>query len=609
MSSIQVLPPAVAERIAAGEVIERPASVVKELVENSIDALATEIIVILEDGGKQLIEVTDNGRGMSPADLELSVQSHATSKLKSLEDLEKILTLGFRGEALPSVAAVSDLKIASRIQGEETTYELSAAAPGMARSSDDVRKITFGHFLNSPHGTRIQARGLFAQVPARLKFLKSQAAEVGQVREWIERVALAHPEISFKLVSNDRTVLNLRAETPEQRVQAILSDDSSYPLVQSNSEGGGYKIRIYWFQGLSVPSSRKLLQVINGRSVRDRMIQHATMTAFRQSLLPGQFPAVAVFIEIDPSLIDVNVHPTKTEVRFLNSRDIFRSIESLIEASLVKHGAPTYSSQSPGSFAVSPFVSFQASESTSYFAPAPTSPTASVSGSAIATDSATSSPPSLWDLAEVRETSHPLSQSVYLGTLFGTYFVFDDKSEMILVDQHAAHERIRYENLKSRVTGNAQGTSQALLVPEPVKFPAEYRVLLEKRLPLLSDLGFEAEIFSEDTILVRSIPSEWATSPSRTDLLPRLKSLTERLIALETEGSRELIWDETLFEKLASEACHSAIRAGDRVDGFQALDLVKQLFVCQHPWNCPHGRPTVVRIPRGKLEEWFQRRV
>ena len=571
---IQVLPPSVAERIAAGEVIERPASVVKELVENSIDAGAQEISVVLEDGGRQLIEITDNGHGMGAEDLELSVRRHATSKLRNLDDLERILTLGFRGEALASVAAVSAFRILSREKGADTTYELRDWR---------ANRISFGHFLGSPHGTRVEARGLFSQVPARLKFLKSQASEVAQAREWVERVALAHPATTFKLESGGRVILALRSEDGPARVQSILSlsDDELRPLVQARSEGGGFKILLYWLQGLSLPSSRRMLQVVNGRSVRDRLLQQATMSAFRQALLPGQFPAVALFVDIDPALIDVNVHPTKTELRFINSREIFRSIESLVEASLIKHGAPSY--------AVS---NFSAAEPT-------------LSASAPMSDPSTLSP---WNFTE--EPSHPLSRATFVGTLFGTYFLFDDREELILVDQHAAHERIRYEKLRNRVIGDERGQSQALLVPEAVKFPPEHRAKLELRLALLADLGFETEIFGEDRLLVRSIPAEWGAHASG----PRLQGLLERLIALEdaapaAAGSRELLWDEGLFEKLASEACHSAIRAGDRLDTYQGREIVSQLFTCQHPWNCPHGRPTVVRLPRGKLEEWFQRRV
>ena len=614
INRIQVLPPAVAERIAAGEVIERPASVVKELVENSIDAGATEIQIALVDGGKQLIEVLDNGQGMSADDLRLCIQRHATSKLKTLADLEKIMSLGFRGEALPSVAAVSELEILSRTKDSDlppgTSNELRAAAPGIPRSADDLKKVTFGHFMNHPHGTRIRASGLFSQVPARLKFLKSQAAEVSQVREWIERIALAHPSVSFKILSDGRTLLNLRAQDEPSRVQAILSDSDSHPLIFAESDHVEFKIRMYWFQGLSIPSSKKLLQVINGRSVRDKLLQQAIMSSFRQALLPGQFPAVALYLEVSPDLLDVNVHPTKTEVRFLNSRAIFHAVDKLIESSLTKHGAPAYASggapaaqwNSPANFSGNSYSSNISANSSHQ----------------------TTNPLNLWTLAEqgaqeaaVLEgeapapyTAHPLTHASFVGSLFGTYFIFDDKHEMVLVDQHAAHERIRYEKLKKRVIQRAEEASfgsQTLLVPEAVRFPGEDRAQLEIRLPLLLDLGFDAELFSEDTLLVRSVPAEWGTI----EIPARLKSLVERLIALEEVPTRqrELLWDENLFEKLASEACHSAIRAGDRVDTFQALEIVKQLFQCEHPWNCPHGRPTVVRVARGKLEEWFLRKV
>jgi DNA mismatch repair protein MutL len=607
---IQVLPPAVAERIAAGEVIERPASVVKELVENSVDALATEIQVSLSDGGKNLIEVLDNGVGMDAPDLRLSVQRHATSKLKTLLDLEKILTLGFRGEALPSVAAVSELEILSRSKDSPlpsgTSHELRATAPGIPRSDDDVRKTTFGHYLNTPHGTRIRAQGLFSQVPARLKFLKSQASEVSQVREWIERIALAHPQIGFKLLSDGRTILNLRPEDEASRVGALLSDSDSHPLIQAESANAEFKVRMYWFQGLSLPSAKKLLQVINGRSVRDKVLQQAIMQPFRQALLPGQFPAVALFIDVNPELLDVNVHPTKTEVRFLNSRAVFHSVSRLIEASLLKHGAPAYASGGVSS-SQAPIQDWKIN-------------------SGVNSEPSQAQRLSLWTLAEKGAdssldegtqpfTTHPLTHSVYVGNLFGTYFVYDDKTEMVLVDQHAAHERIRYEKLKKRVivnSGNSASqnfTSQILLVPEAVRFPAEARHQIEARMQLLTDLGFDAELFSEDTLLIRSIPSEWGAN----DPAIRLKNLISKLTELEGDPqpktSREVLWDERLFEKLASEACHSAIRAGDRVDSYQASEIVKQLFECEHPWNCPHGRPTVVRIARGKLEEWFQRKV
>ncbi|MGZ3707714.1 MAG: DNA mismatch repair endonuclease MutL [Bdellovibrionota bacterium] len=596
---VKLLDPVVAERIAAGEVIERPSSVVKELVENSIDAGATEIAVVLSDGGKGLIEILDNGHGMQPEDLAICVQRHATSKLSSLQDLEKILTLGFRGEALPSIAAVSEMSILSRAQGAETAYEIREASARAVNPRPEA--VTFGHFLNSPHGTRIRAAGLFSQVPARLKFLKSQGAEVSQVREWLERLALAHPKIGFRLVSDDRTVLTLKPQTEVERVRAILADGEDFPIVSAESERNGFQdrgltVRAHWVQGLSTPQTRRLVQVVNGRAVRDRMLQQALLAPFRQALLPGQFPAVALFIEISPAAIDVNVHPTKTELRFLDSRKVFHEVERLVDSLIAKHGAAGYTpSAQPGPQA-QPF--FLNAGSRAFEAP-------------IQQQTSIFSAPS-WNASEATPESakapepalHPLKFGRYVGVLFQTYIQYDLGQELALVDQHAAHERIRYEKLRSRMLSpDARPQPQALLLPEAIKFAPEERVRIESRLELLARAGFETELFGEDTVLFRGVPTEWGTDALRT----RLKSLVERLTAQETPNALAL--DEELFETLASEACHSAIRAGDRLEDLEAQALVDELFRCEHPWNCPHGRPTVVRIPRGKLEEWFQRRV
>ncbi len=646
---VHVLNPLVAERIAAGEVIERPSSVVKELVENSLDAGATEVTVLLEEGGKRLIEVLDNGHGIHRDDLKVCIQRHATSKLSSLSDLEKISTLGFRGEALPSVGAVADLTLLSRARGEETAYQLHLHS---LEASPEPEAITFGHFMSSPHGTRIQARGLFSQVPARLKFLKSQASEVSQVREWIERLALAHPETGFRLVSDGRQISSLRPQDEVARVKAILSDGDDYPIVSASNDlglkdrgRGTLHVRAHWIQGLSSPQTRKVTQVVNGRSVRDRMIQQAILAAFRQALLPGQFPAVAVFIDIDPSEIDVNVHPTKTEIRFLDNRKVFHAIESLLSSMIEKRGAPavvaTSSASGSANSAWSPSGStfgsaplqwspqpssyqptWQASEAipttkTPFdFTAPPTMPISNeglnASSEALPSHSAPSAGQALG-----------LTPERFMGTAFNTYLFYDVGHELVLIDQHAAHERIRYEKLRKRALSIVNATNntgpnapagatsagvQALLIPEAVRFAAEERMKVEARLDWLLALGFDAEIFGEETLLFRAIPGEWGAHNLRT----RLKNLTERLISAEAAEGRTLqsiFMDETLFEKLASEACHSAIRAGDRLERIEALELIEQLFICEHPWNCPHGRPTVARIPKGKIEEWFQRRV
>ncbi|MCM2323233.1 MAG: DNA mismatch repair endonuclease MutL [Oligoflexia bacterium] len=607
--AIQVLPPSVAERIAAGEVIERPSSVVKELLENSIDAGATEIAVVLEDGGKGLIEVLDNGHGMAPRDLALCLQRHATSKLSSLEDLERIHTLGFRGEALPSIAAVTELSLLSRAAGTETAHEVRLTSLGEVPKPEAT---TFGHFLGSPHGTRIQARGLFSQVPARLKFLKSQSAEVAQVREWIERLALAHPGVGFRLVSDGRNLFSLRPQSEPERVRTILSGGEDYPVVTAANDlgfrdrvEGSLHVRVHWLQGMSSPQARRVVQVVNGRALRDRMLQQALLGPFRQALLPGQFPSAALYIEIDPAQLDVNVHPTKTEVRFLESGKVFREVHKLVDGMIARKGAPAYAA------GLAPALETPAS-------PAFASPPDTAGAWAAAEPAPRFQLPFTETLPltgtlpspEPERASAFVNPAQYVGTLFNTYLLYDLGSELVLIDQHAAHERIRYERLRKAVLHPASGQppSQALLIPEATRFEPEERQKLERRLPWLAALGFEVELFGDETVLFRGVPVAWGTA----ELRVRLKNLIDRLLHLDEESSAKAsgaLLDETLFEKLASEACHSSVRAGDRLEREEATSLVEQLFAVEHPWNCPHGRPTVTRIPRARFEEWFQRRV
>lgn len=595
---IHRLPPTLAEQIAAGEVIERPASVVKELVENSLDAGATEVAVRLEDGGKSLIEILDNGHGMSPDDLAICVERHTTSKLLKLEDLDNILTLGFRGEALASVAAVSDLSIISRTPESSTAYELKRNSP--------PEKVTFGQFIDMSHGTRIQARGLFSQIPARFKFLKSQAAEVSQTREWMERLALAYPQVGFQLFSDDRTILNLRPTDEVNRVRAILSDGDDYPIQSATHDQDGFRdrglqIRIHWLQGLSCSHSRKLIQVVNSRATRDRLLQQALLSPFKQALLPGQFPAAALFVQINPAAIDVNVHPTKTEIRFLDSRKIFQSVETLIQSLLNREGAPAIVPNPwKGAFLPPSFSTPQPLYST---------PTHSWTSPVLGEPWQASEPvPQIQipmpELAEAPALpQHPFARARFIGTFANTYLLYENQNELILIDQHAAHERVRYEKLKARHSKNPSVShSQDLLVPEVIKFLPEAKPMLENKLPALQKWGFDIEVFGEDALLFRSIPADWGNYQLKT----RLKNLVDRVLEAE-KLQKTLVIDELIFESLASEACHSAVRAGDRLETLEIHTLMEQLFQCEHPWNCPHGRPTVVQIPEGKLEDWFQR--
>jgi len=613
VTRISILSPLVAEQIAAGEVVERPSSVVKELVENALDAGATEVSVRLEDGGKALIEVLDNGYGMGRRDLELAVLRHATSKIREVSDLERLATLGFRGEALPSIAACADLSILSRERDSSETYEWR---------NGEVSAATFGNFHATKHGTRMQVRSLFSQIPARLKFLKSATGEVGAVREWMERLALTNPSVGFKLETEARTLLYYRAESEASRVARVLGDDGGYPVITEEViEAGAIRARIHWLQGATSPQMRKIIQAVNGRAVRDRLLNQAILTPFRQALLPGQFPWLALFLDVPPSLIDVNVHPTKTELRFLNASQIFRTIERLGESMIGKHGSVGFASQPGGASragrvesALATYTENFRAESAAYTPSFFSTPAQSLDAiSAPSSDRGTSSvgtPPFIPTMG------HPFTPDRYVGAIFSTYLLYDLGTEMALIDQHAAHERIRFERLRARALRSAEGAeSQSLLVPEVARFPAENRARIEARLPLLESLGFSAELFggneSHEQLLFRAIPAEWGAANLRT----RLLTLVEKLGALEDseipkdEVHRVLKLDEKLFEKLASEACHSAVRAGDRLDDETARTIVEALFDCEHPWNCPHGRPTVARVPRTRFEEWFQRRV
>ncbi len=593
---IRVLDPLTAEKIAAGEVIERPASVVKELVENALDAGATQISVHLEDGGKSLIEVTDNGHGMPPEDLALCIRRHATSKLRSIEDLDQLRSLGFRGEALPSIAAVSRLSILTRAaEAKEAFFWDGETSP--------PQPLTHGTFLGSSNGTRIRATGLFAPLPARLKFLKSKGAEVSQAREWMERLALAHPQTRFELWSDEKEILNLPASDEATRVSRILSDSAEKRSGATRSAAvsrDGIQARLYWIPGLNQPQARRLLQVVNRRSVKDRLLQQALLQPFRQLLLPGQFPALALFVELPPDELDVNVHPSKTEIRFLNPGKIFQLIHELV-AQLTLAQKPAPQAWESGNRASAHSPSWTAAEPTAFNLP----------------QAAHQIPVPTQEPTSFQTAREPaFLPGRWVGILFHTYLVFEENDKLVLIDQHAADERIRYENLRTQFE-KRQIQTQALLFPETVKLDAhrfESEQSFELFISSLRAIGFEADVFGKDCLLFRSIPSDWGNR----SLSSRLKSLVERALhgweshLEKEEATPELklpvAWDELLFESIASEACHSSIRAGDPITSEEALHLTRRLFQCEHPWNCPHGRPTTIDILPSQLESWFLRK-
>lgn len=574
MSKIQVLPSLIAERIAAGEVIERPASVVKELCENAIDAGAHSLEVQLRKGGTDLIEVIDDGSGMVRKDLEICMGRHATSKIREFDDLTRLKTLGFRGEALPSIASVSELTIASRAEGCGETFEIRLSQS--AASHVESQRIANIGFLGASHGTRVRVASLFSQIPARLKFLKSPGAETSAVREILERLALTHPEVSFRLVNEDRTILELPVESLRDRAVRMLSDDNPFEVKEVRIEGR-YSIEIIWLKGLSFPHTRSLYQIVNGRALRDRTLQSAILNPLKQSFLPGNFPAAVIRLELPSDELDVNVHPAKTEIRFLEPGKVYAlcsaAFERLLEGERFIASGNDF--QTPVSW---PFESAPTPGSQSFFTPV---------------SNLGETPRDFLDATPVGD---------YRGILFSTYFVFEKGDELTLIDQHAAHERIRYEQLRSRILKHDKIENQTLLVPEVVKLPLEKILEVRPKLPLLQSLGFDVEVFGEESLLFRSIPAVWGNRA----LTERLRNLVERLLHARVHPENP-VWDETLFEKIAMEACRSSFKAGDAIPEFSALDLTRKLFNCEHPGNCPHGRPTSIRISKTKVEEWFSR--
>ena len=601
---IQILPSLIAERIAAGEVVERPASVAKELIENAIDAFATSIQIHLSKGGTDFLEITDNGFGMGKDDLELCVCRHATSKIKTFEDLSHLESLGFRGEALPSIASVSELSLVSRLKNSSETFEIrvSQSAPTRAEGT----RVANANFLGSDHGTRVRVASLFSQVPARLKFLKSQGAETNAVREMVERLALTHPEIEFKMMSDDRTLLHFPSSNLKDRAIKLLSDDNPFETLEIDLPGP-YGIQLIWLKGLSLPHTRSIYQIVNQRTLRDRTLQMALLNPLKQSFLPGNFPALVAKLKIPADEIDVNVHPTKTEIRFLHSSRIFALCDAAIQK-VLDMGKQNYAYR-PGAIqtethhsdfsvgngaSASPGSNFNLNSTPNSWSSSRSPYTPYLSTKILAAENFRS--------AHDSNFSYPSVLGDYRGVLFSTYFVFEKGEELLLVDQHAAHERIRYEQLKKRILNRDQIETQILLVPEVVKLTPAKQIEMKSKIPLLLSLGFELEEFGEDTFLIRGIPAIWGNQ----NLASRLKNLFER--ALETETPPvDLAWDETLFEKIAMEACRSSYKAGDTIFEMGAIDLTEKLFQCDHPENCPHGRPTWVKISKNKVEEWFNR--
>ncbi len=591
---IRQLPPNLVNRIAAGEVVERPASVVKELIENAIDAGARRIDVVTDGGGLGLIRVTDDGVGMDAGDLALAVERHATSKLSG-NDLERIVTLGFRGEALPSIGAVARLSIASRAAGAGEAYEIAVDA---GRKSALKPAALAG-------GTRVEVRDLFYATPARLKFMKSERAEAAAISDVVKRLALAEPEIAFSLGSPERTSLRLEACPPGlidhalARLARILGEEFAADALPLRAERGG--VTLEGFAGLPTlhrPNALQLYLVVNGRPVRDKLLVGTVRAAYGDLVPQGRYPMLALFLDLPPDEVDVNVHPAKTELRFRDPNGVRGLIISALKQALETAGHRATASLSQVALARVlrsgqgvALATGQRPYGLSDHAQAPLDPALPPSGDTRGSPSA--------DEAALG-TSFPLGAA--RAQLHDTFIIAETGDALVIVDQHAAHERLVYERLKKSFA-NGGVARQLLLIPEVVELDADAATLLLGASDELERFGLVIEPFGASAIVVREVPSLLGTC----DIKGLLKDLADALSA-EEEGEEKRLVAARLDHVLSTMACHGSVRAGRRLSPEEMNALLRDMERTPLSGQCNHGRPTYVELKLADIEKLFSRR-
>ncbi len=598
---IQKLPDLLVNKIAAGEVIERPASVVKELVENALDAGATRIQLTIEDGGRKLIQVADNGHGIPADQLRLAVTPHATSKIVREDDLYCIHTLGFRGEALASIGAVSHLILTSRSHDVLEGGQIHVAGEAIQAEQS----------VGCPVGTTVEVRDLFFNVPARRKFLKSSQTESGHIQEQLTRLALPKPEVEFVYRTPHKVILQLPAgETRLQRIGRFFGEETLSDLISIQREERGLGIDGY----IAKPSQNRAgtqwqYLFLNGRYIRDRFIGHAVREAYRGLMEPSRSPIVFLFLTIDPSSVDVNVHPTKIEVRWQDSNVIYSQVLSALRDALLQHDLTPSLSTHRSAPALSPEQQTEERRRIAEFfkqaSPPPIGPS-SFSGegpSAVRPSSVRFSDLAQMFHAEERSvtpapSSAPSVDQARAIQLHRTYLVTETQDGLVIIDQHALHERILYEQLRRKMTTGSL-ESQRLLLPETVTLPLRQLSAVEAHQDLLQKLGIEITRYGPETIAVQSFP---ALLPSSivTDFM---RDLADRLIEKESAVHSEALLEEVL----AMAACKAAVKAGDPLSAEEIQSLLQQREFVEKSSNCPHGRPTALRFTLSDLERQFKR--
>ena len=585
------LPEEIVNRIAAGEVVERPASAVKELVENAIDAGATRIGIAIGGGGRELISVSDNGKGMTPEELALCIERHATSKLDD-NDLFNISSLGFRGEALPSIGSVSRLTITSRTADAKDGAWMIAVTGGAISPPQPAAGSA---------GTIAEVRDLFYATPARLKFLKSEQAEQGAITDMVKRLAMAHPQISFSLTHNGRCTLDLSGEQGDlphartARLHAIMGRDFGENSIAVDALREG--IHLTGRAGLPTyhrGTAQMQYLFVNGRPVRDKLLHGAVRGAYQDFLARDRHPVVALFLTIDPHQVDVNVHPAKAEVRFRDSAIIRGLIVSALRHALAGAGhrsstaisAAALGAMRPGGLPLSRPSYGQIEAAMQFQAPG------LISG--FSEPSARFEMP---DFSQQPVTDYPLG--VARGQLHNTYIIAQTGSGIVIVDQHAAHERLVLERMKQHLQ-NGRAPGQMLLLPEVLEMDEDAVAALAERAGELAAFGLVLEPFGPGAVMVRETPALLGEC----DIAGLLHDLADDI----AEWGATYSLKERLEDVCASMACHGSVRAGRQLTGSEMNALLREMEVTPHSGQCNHGRPTYVELKLADIEKLFGRR-
>ncbi len=615
--TIRQLPDTLINQIAAGEVIERPASVVKELVENAIDAGARRIDIDLEDGGVRLIRVRDDGGGIAPEDLALAVQRHATSKIASLDDLESVATLGFRGEALPSIASVSRFSIASRRDDDDHGTALPVDG---GRVGEPVPK-------QQATGTTVEVRDLFFNVPARRKFLRAERTELGHIEEWLRQLALARPDVELRVSHNGKPLRRYKGDGDalfsgerlsetlgEEFLGHALQVDHAAPL--STDSGSTLRLRGWIAQpAYSRASADQQYLYVNGRAVRDRSVAHAVKQAYADVLFHGRQPAYVLFLEVDPRRVDVNVHPAKHEVRFRDARPIHDFVYRTLHAALAETRAGIAAGVGDNAMP-STSADFQQYASNGGVMPGmqngvlpqwnrPMPQTglglrvedARAAYTALYAPSSSHPQPAVRPLPEAVDGEVP-PLGYAIAQLHGIYILSETVDGLIVVDMHAAHERIGYEKLKT-AHDHTGLRMQPLLVPQTVAVSEREAETAEREAELLDTLGFEITRSGLQSLTLRGVPALLADGETEALLRDVIADLVEHGESRRVAAARD--------ELLATMACHGAVRANRRLGIPEMNALLREMEATERSGQCNHGRPTWAHFTLGEIDRWFLR--